>query len=201
MEGVITHFKKPDLKAPRKREEVHSIYNKVFFEKFKKDNPEFKDVPIKDLKEIIKVFNGELWNHALNYRDGVELPENLGFIFLGTCLSPKKYNTDYGKSIQDSGLRHRQKNFDSDNFLAKIFYTNFANKYKFKNRELWRFTAVREFKRSVKDIYINNWKIYVQVENGKNISKYMQTYKKNEWFRNSIETFTIDPLYNEFDLN
>ena len=201
MEGIIKHFKKPDLNAPRKRESIYSIYNANFLKKFKKENPEYKNVSNSDLKKILHVFNGSLWDHAINNRDGVELPENLGFIFLGTCISPKKYNTDFGRSIKDGDIRHRQKNFDSDNFLAKIFYTNFANKYKFKNRELWKFEAVRDFKRSVSKVYPNNWKIYVQVENNRNISKYMEAYKRTEWIKHTRDTFVIDPLYNEFDLN
>lgn len=201
MEHIITQFKKPDLNAPRKRESKYNVYNKQLLKQFKIDNPEFKNLTPAEFKEIISVFNGELWDHALNYRDGVELPENLGYIFLGTCFSPKKFNTDFGKSILGNGLRYRQKNFESDNFLAKIFYTNFANKYKFRNRELWKFEATRNFKRSVSKIYPNNWKIYVQVESNKNISKYMQAYRKSEWIKKSNETFVIDPLYNEFDLN
>ena len=66
---------------------------------------------------------------------------------------------------------------------------------------LWRFTAVRDFKRSVSKVYPDNWKKYVQVENGKNISKYLNSYYKEQWIEKQINDFVIDPLYNEFDLN
>jgi hypothetical protein len=37
----MKEFKKPDLKAPRYRPEVHSIMNKEFFESFKKTYPKY----------------------------------------------------------------------------------------------------------------------------------------------------------------
>ena len=199
---MIKDFKKPDLKAPRRREGSHNILqHNEFYKDFKLKYPEFELVPDKELKKIIKIFNESLWNHALHNRDGVELPEHLGYIFIGTCSSPKVYNTDFGKSIKNNDIRYRLKNFESDNYLAKIFYTNFSTKYKFKNRMLWKFTAVRDFKRSVSKVYPDNWKKYVQVENGKNISKYLNSYYKEQWIEKQINDFVIDPLYNEFDLN
>lgn len=56
-------------------------------------------------------------------------------------------------------------NLDTDGKLAKIFYTNLSTKYRFKNRELWQFKAVRQFKRTVAEVYLSNgintllWKI------------------------------------------
>jgi len=196
---MIKEFKKPDLNAPRNREKVHTVLNKKFLNDFIEKNPEYKDFNMKEASLILKTFHEKLWGHAVNNRDGVELPESLGFLFIGTCFSPKKYNTDFGSSIKnETRLRHR--NFESDNFLAKIFYTNYHNKYKFRNRELWVFEAIREFKRSVAKTYPENWKLYVQVENGKHITKYIRTARKNEWFKNREENFVIDPLYNEFDI-
>jgi len=196
----MKEFKKPDLSAPRCRGKVHTILNQKFLNEFIEKNPEYKAFNMNDAGLILKTFHNKLWNHATNNRDGVELPENLGFLFIGTCLSPKKYNTDFGNSIKnDTRLRHR--NFESDNFLAKIFYTNYANKYKFKNRELWVFDAIRDFKRTVSKTYPENRKMYIQVENGIHITNYLKKTRKNNLIKNQKDTFVIDDLYNEFDLN
>jgi hypothetical protein len=192
-------FKKPDLNAPRCRESIHQILSNDFVKKFIEKYPQYAHLTLKDVRLILNTFHGKLWNHVVHNREGIELPEGLGYIFLGTCFSAKKYNTDFGNSIKSENLlRHR--NFESDNFLAKIFYTNYANKYKFRNRELWVFKAHRDFKRAVAPSYKENWKIFLQVENGKHITKYLKTVFKNDWVKKVQSNFVVDPLYNEFDL-
>jgi hypothetical protein len=205
-------FKKPDLHAPRCRKPVYQliapITNKVpgkeytheFVKKFKKEYPQYKDMANNDALKILNLFHEKLWKHALHNRDGIELPKNLGYIFLGTCASAKKYNVDFGTMIKDN-IKVRHKNFESDNKLAKIFYTNYFLKYRFRNREMWSFTATRDFKRAVPEVYRNNWKTYVEVESGRSISKYMKRAKKKAYFKNREETYEVDSSYNEFDLN
>ena len=197
---MIRKFKKPDLNAPRCQSRASTLVNHDFLKDFKKKYPQYSELSIQDTKKILRAFHGKLWDHVLHNRDGIELPEGLGYIFLGTCFTAKKYNTDYGNSIKnDSRVRH--KNFESDNYLAKIFYTNFASKYKFRNRELWQFTAIRDFKRSVPAVYRENWKLYVQVESGRSISKYMKAIRKTNYFKKLGDTYEVSNSYNEFDLN
>lgn len=198
--SMLKEFKKPDVKAPRCRAGVHSILNKAFIDDFVSKYPQYAGITYFELLKIVKAFNKKLWEHAAVSRDGTELPEGLGYIFIGTCFSPKKFNNNYGESIkQDYRIRHR--NFESDNYLCKIFYTNFSTKYKFKFRELWSFEPTRSFKRSVSKTYPENWKIYLQVEGNKHISKYIKKYFKKEYVKKVIENFVLDPNYNEFDLN
>jgi len=193
-------FKKPDLTAPRCKADSYKVMDASFLKEFKEKYPQYNDLSLTQASNILKVFHGKLWDYSLHNRDGIELPEGLGYIFLGTCASAKKFNTDFGNSIKNNTkLRHR--NFESDNYLAKIFYTNFASKYKFKNRELWSFTATRDFKRGVPEVYRENWKIYVQVESGRSISRYMKRIRKNDYFKKLGETFMVDESYNEFNLD
>lgn len=199
MTSMIKDFKKPDLNAPRARSEYHNIVDKEFINRFKEKYPVYKDVDNSVIKEIIFKSNGFLWDHVLHNRDGVELPERLGHIFIGTCMRAKKLNVNYGASIQ-SNTRLRHRNFESDNYLAKIFYTNYSNKYNFKTKTLWDFVGVREFKRAVAKVYPEKWKIYLQVESKKHISKYLKQIRKQDWSKKYKETFVIDPLYNEFNL-
>lgn len=197
---MIRDFKKPDVKAPRCRPKAQKLVNKEFIKELAKKHPECKGMSTKQINDILALFHGKLWNHAVNNRDGVELPEGLGYIFVGTCSSAKKYNTDFGNSIRND-LRYRHKNYESDSYLAKIFYTNFASKYKFKNRELWMFKATRLFKRKVAKEYPEKWKMYIQVESGRMISKYLKSMGKNNFFKKRSENYELDESYNEFDLN
>ena len=188
----------PDLTAPRFRPTRLSLMNKEFFKKFYDKYPQYIDIDEDTLKKIISSFNKKIWQEVIENRDGVELPKNLGFLFVGTCLPPKKHNTDYDTSVKyEKKIMH--KNFESDGYVAKIFYTNYASKYKFKSRELWQFKGHRDFTRAVSKAYPENWKKYVQVENFQLINKLFKKSKTKLYFAEKTENALPD--YNEFDMD
>jgi len=185
------NFKKPDLKAPRYREKRLSLLNKTLFNEFKEKYPKYGSIDNEKLKKIIKLYNKNLWNGVIKHRDGVELPDSLGYLFIGTC-SPAKYNKtniNYAKS-SESGKLLQNNNWETDGNIGKIFYTNSSAKYKFKNRELWKFEACREFKRSVASEYPKDWTKYMVVQN---------KYQIAHLYKESIDPKLLDG-YNEFEL-
>lgn len=196
----IPDFIKPDLNAPRHRKSRCMILDEdgIFIKEFVTKFPKYKGKSKKELLEIIKTFNSLLWNDAINIRDGVELPEGLGTIFIGTCRPSKRYNQNNNLSIKlNSRVGHR--NFESDNYTCKIFYSNFTSKYKFSFRELWSFEPCRDFKRNTSKAYVLNWKKYLQVENHIMINKqYKEHFQKHYILNRSAKP---DELYNEFDMN
>lgn len=195
---MIPEFKKPDLKAPRYRITRKLLLNKKLHARFVDEFPEHKDTSCELFKDIIKNFNQEIWETAVHTRDGVEFPEGLGYTFVGTCSPPKKKNTDPVASARlNTRVSHR--NFESDNFLAKIFYTNFASKYKFKDREVWKFTGVRDYKRTVAKVYPEKWKMYVQVDNFQRISKLFDKHKKKDYAISMTKPVSAE--YNEFAID
>jgi len=194
----MKEFKKPDVKAPRFRVKGVGLLNRVFYKSFRLKHPEHK-ITDKEINDIVREYNIQLWNGAIEYRDGIELPQRLGNMFVGTCDSPRiRYNSDFGSSIKDNMLT-RLKNYDSSNFLAKIFYTNCVSKYKFAFRELWEFKGTRDFTRTVAKTYPEQWKKYIVVENTMLISK---LYKKaqNKNYGRDLPTIISDD-YNEFNLD
>jgi hypothetical protein len=195
-------IKAPDVKAPRVRLKAKRLINNEFYNSFKKKHPQFKDVPNATLKKIIITFNTELWNTAINTRDGVEMPEGLGYVFIATCQPSTKRNNINIKASLASGVAVKHRNLMSDNYLAKIFYTNFANKYKFMHRELWAFTGCRDFKRSVSKTYPEKWMNYIQVTNGE---KVRDRYKKAKRIELIIKKQALNSLatdnYNEFQID
>ena len=172
---MINNFKKPDLNAPRYREKVLGLLNADLINEFKEKNPIYSKIDNNKLKNIIKLFNGRIWEEVIKNRDGVELPDSLGYIFIGTCPAAKTVNTNYALS-KKYGKVLQNKNWETDGNVAKIFYTNYSTKYRFKNRELWQFTAVRQFKRSVASEYPKRWTKYIKMENKKRVA---DMYKKN----------------------
>lgn len=195
---MVKKFNKPDLNAPRYRPKKLNLTNQDFYNKFIADSPKFASVSIDQFKEVISTFNGMIWENVVASRDGVELPEQLGFLFIGTCPARKKESVDYKRSMV-YGVRIQNQNWESDNYLAKIFYTNFETKYRFKNHELWMFDGVRDFKRTVAKTYPLEWKKYVVVDNKKKISKIFRIHRYKALKKN--ETAVLLEDYDEFNLD
>ncbi|TXI91138.1 MAG: hypothetical protein E6Q36_00065 [Chryseobacterium sp.] len=194
----MMRINKPDLSAPRFRPTRHTIMNETFFSEFRKKYPQYRQVTDTKLREIINVHNELLWQAVIDNRDGAEFPEGLGYLFIGSCPMAKKFNVDYSSSIE-KGVALRHRNFESDNYLAKIFYTNYSAKYRFKDRQLWQFKGVRDFTRKVGESYPVNWKMYMQVDNFLYISRVFRQKRKDQWILSNI---VPEPEgYNEFDMN
>lgn len=189
-------YKKPDLNAPRYRPKKLNLTNIDFYNKFIEDNPKYSNFSIDDFKNVIKTFNGFVWKAAIDERDGVQLPEQLGYIFIGSCPR-KKSNVDFDKS-KHYGVVLQNKNWESDDYLAKIFYTNFETKYRFKNHDLWGFKGVRDFTRMVGQTYPTEWKKYIQVDNLVKISRLFRIEKFKQF--KTDETTELLKNYDEFNL-
>jgi hypothetical protein len=194
---VAKQYKKPDLNAPRYRPTKLNLTNVDFYNRFIQDNPKHNQLTIDQFKDVIKTFNGKIWEAVINERDGVQLPEQLGYIFIGSCPR-KKSNVDYKKS-EEYGVILQNQNWESDQYLAKIFYTNFETKYRFKNHELWGFKGLRDFTRAVGQAYPKQWKKYIQVDNKLKISRLFRMEKFKQF--KTEETAELLKNYDEFNLD
>lgn len=138
-----------DLKAPRARIGGRlPILSKEFFKFLLEKHPDF---PIKDWNTFRKKCADGLAAIAeliTDTREGIELPKMTGFIIVASCERPRCKVKDYGLSIKH-GKHILQSNLHSDGRLAAILYTNYPVKYRLKYRELWGFTACRNFSRLV----------------------------------------------------
>lgn len=194
---MAKQYKKPDLNAPRYRPTKLNLTNVDFYNRFIQDNPKHNQLTINQFKDVIKTFNGKIWEAVINERDGVQLPEQLGYIFIGSCPR-KKSNVDYKKS-EEYGVILQNQNWESDQYLAKIFYTNFETKYRFKNHELWGFKGLRDFTRAVGQTYPKQWKKYIQVDNKLKISRLFRMEKFKQF--KTEETAELLKNYDEFNLD
>jgi hypothetical protein len=195
---VVVKYNKPDLNAPRYRPKKLNLTNQEVFNQFIQANPKFASLTINQFKDVIKTFNGQIGEKVIESRDGVELPEQLGYIFIGTCPRKKGDNIDPKKSLM-YGIKIQNQNWESDQYVAKIFYTNFETKYRFKHHEMWGFTALRDFKRSVAHTYPKEWKKYVQVDNLIKISLLFRKHKFQDFKKQ--ETAKLLEEYDEFNLD
>lgn len=196
---VTTEIKQPLLSAPRFRRSRLHILNSDLLDNFREKYPQYSEVSNDVLSRIIKTFHGDMINTVKDNRDGVELPEGLGFLFIGACPAPKKKESvDVALSLKlNKRVRHR--NFQTDDLIAKIFYTNFAAKYRFSNRELWQFKGSREFTRAVSAAFRENWMNYIKVDSYQFINKMFKKAKQKEVIK-ALPT-TVDEHYNEFNMD
>jgi hypothetical protein len=195
---VTKQFKKPDLNAPRYRPRKFNLTNINFYKRFIQDYPKHANISITQFKDIIEMYNGKIWETVINKRDGIELPEQLGYIFIGSCPRKKSDNIDYKKS-QHYGVKLQTQNWESDQYVAKIFYTNYETKYRFKHHELWGFKGVRDFTRTVGKTYPQEWKKYLLVDNMMKVSRLFRKEKFKEFKKN--ETIDLLENYDEFNMN
>lgn len=193
----MKEFKKPDLTAPRYRPKAYNLLTDDFFKTFKAKFSKYGDISDKELKKIIKVFNETVYQTVIDSREGVQLPEQVGWLFIGTCDQSKKRNIDYNKS-KKYGVTVTNKNWETDGKLCKIFFTSYSLKHKIKNREFWGFTACRNFKRSVSKAYAENWNMYVAVDPKKRIQLLQRSVALKDIDKRKMQEQL--KTYNEFDL-
>lgn len=166
-------FKKPDLSAPRFREKTMTLLDAKLHKAFIDKYPKYAHIDLRAFKEVITTYSGLLWQGAIDNRDGVELPESLGYILVAKCNRPKKQNTDFASSAK-FGKKVNHANWDSDNYLAKICYTNYSLKYRFSDRELWSFSPVKQFRSTVSGSFAERYNGYIHLNEN---LKLAQLYK------------------------
>jgi nucleoid DNA-binding protein len=166
---MLRDFKRPDLHAPRFRACSLQLLNKDFYKRVRKEHKELSGLSDAMMKRIVQDCAAVIQEQVVALRDGVELPEQLGFLFIGSTPATKGKNIDYKKSIE-LGKEVRHKNWDTDELTGKIFYTNYGTKYRFKYREVWKFVPVRQFKRVVAREYPKEFNKYVKVDSRVRVS-------------------------------
>lgn len=194
----MKEFTKPDLNAPRFRSKKHNILNKGFYKAFREKYPKYSHLTDKEIKQVIVDFNGRIWETVIDNRDGIELPEQLGNVLIGSYPKKVHDNTNYYLS-GILGYHVQNTNFESDQYVAKIYYTNSENKYNFKFHELWGFTGVRDFKRSVAKVYPTDWKKYILMDNKTKVSRLFRKAQVKEILIKEQEQQLA--TYDEFDFS
>jgi hypothetical protein len=155
-------FKKPDLSAPRFRAKRTNLLNKQMYDAFIEKYPKYKELGLSEFKKIVSTYNGLIQTAVIDNRDGVKLPESLGYLLIAKCDKPKKANTDFAASAK-YGKKVNHANWDSDNYLAKICYSNYSLKYRFSDRELWGFSPVKQFRSAVAGSFPSKYNNYIHL--------------------------------------
>lgn len=190
--------KKPDLKAPRFRHEFLNVVNNSLLEKIKNKTSKANDLTYQDMRKIINAFNGAMWNHVIESRYGVDLPESLGTVYIGTCKPTKKKNINIPESLK-LGFAVEHRNWKTDGYVSKIMFSTYKFRSVFKHSEVWSLTACRDFKRKVAATYPDNWTMYTKLDDTQKIAIIDKKIRKVAFVENRSINIPVD--YNEFDLD
>lgn len=190
-------FKTPDIHAPRYRPQRTRLVNRALVEDI---NAHLKHSPALDRKDVLKIietYNRQIWETAIAHRDGVELPERLGCIFLGRCLPKISTNTNFKSSAERQRIVEH-KNWDSNDFLLKIFYTNHEGRYRFEDHKLWGFDAARVFTRAASAAFKDIWTRCIHIDHTFKIARLF----RKRVFKQSSQEYEKRVLdtYDEFEL-
>lgn len=146
--GKNPRFIIADPLAPRFTKERYDPIaenNTAFFNRMKKAHPELKKYSNREIVRYIKAINKRISKEIIDNRNGVRLPEGLGVIVAG-CVKLNSVTTskniDYGTSKKVGKLVPYQ-NHNSNQYVAKIKYTNEMDRHMFENHEMWCFDAAR----------------------------------------------------------
>jgi hypothetical protein len=195
---MLRDFKRPNLKAPRFRFKVLQLLNKPFYNRVRSVDKVLTELTDKDIERIIVTASQVKQEKVLAGRDGVELPEQLGNIFIGSSPATKRRNVDYKRSLELGKLVHH-KNWETDGLTCNIFYTNYETKYRFKYHELWTFEASKQFRKAVSEAYKLNHTKFIMVDNWLKVSILFRKEQVKEQVKKKVQERLKS--YNEFDLD
>jgi nucleoid DNA-binding protein len=191
----MDQFNKPDFTKPRYRAKRLEIDGIDFYKALIAKVPEAAKLSHAETRDLVKQFNETVLQNIVDNREGVELPQGLGYIFIGSCKI-KKECVDYGKSIK-YGIRVTHKNWNTEGYASKIFYSNCSVKYRVQDNNLWMFKAARNLKKHASKAFSENWNKYIHIDESTKLSKYISIGKNIEKLKKKNED--ILKTYNEFE--
>lgn len=189
-------FSDIDRTKPRFRPDRYEPINDAFINELNEKVPETKNIKKADISKVIKDFNDYVREFICENREGVELPQGIGYLFLGVCKNSANtinmpMSTKYKQKISF-------KNWNSDGRLGKIFYSNSSVKYKIVDNNLWIFRPAREFKKDSSKAFSENWKIFIEIDPKIKLS----TYLRDHSYQRAVDKFRKESAekYNEFNI-
>lgn len=191
----------PDLHAKRFKKDKHFVLTDILARKFTKAYPQYGVTTRCKLNEVISMFNELMWNHVIENRDGVELPQNMGQILIATCDKSTKKNVNFAENMKKKRVTYHT-NLKSDEYIAKILYYCDSRKYKYPNSDIWKFIGVRPFTRSVSHQFSERYHTYIQICKSIPITRYLASSKEYKPF-NKMDTIKekVSAFYDEFKID
>ena len=169
-------YKKPNRKAPRFRNKVKRALDQDFFVKLTKMYPDLT-ISRQDVRKILNTFHAIAIQVIAETRDGFEFHEQLGNIIVGKFKTQEIWKGNVPESIKYE-TKIDYLNWEQNEWICKIFYSNFASKYRFRNAALWAFEPARSMKKSVSKAFVKDPYKYVFADHYNRINQVFRLAKK-----------------------
>lgn len=113
------------------------------------------------ITNIVRTFNENMIIACVENRSGVEFPERLGILIIGSYKAGENL-VDHATSAKLlKRVRHR--NLHSGGYAACINYNVYDN-CNYTHRDLWDFNACFNFRQKVSQAFRKNWAFYTRLE-------------------------------------
>lgn len=156
----------------------------------------FETKSMKDCSIIIREFHNDFIQAVAEERYGVELPLNMGKLFVISYKSRPYMNfTNFGKEGEISKFTNNH----TDGHACKIVYQNSDRRYQIKDKKLWNFEPEAKFRKIVSKEFAKNHTKYIFSPNRSKINdnNLKNIYQNNE--NRKIDKFLL--TYDEFKMN
>lgn len=188
-----------DKKAPRFFKTRLDIADKELVSEFLKEFPQYADMKelqsSQEIKRLTKKCNSAIWKHTIDNRDGIDLPERLGVLFIGGKTSVYT-PVDYG-ATNKYGTEVLMHNYESNGIIGKVFYSRHSRNHGMTVKTMWTFKPCREYTNAVKDAFRNGLsRRYRRIENKQQL---IYLFEERQRARNRKEGYGMLENYNEFE--
>ena len=171
----------------------YNICCREFTTQLQEKYPQLKKYSIGQLKKMIREFNRGLGDYIIENRDGIELPNFIGQLFIGSCKQVKPVPEHI---IENSSKPLKIRNVDSHFPFCFYMTRNYASR--FAMGKFWWFEANRELKERISENFSKNWKNYIDMASTYPVSaNYLNDLKRTR--AKNFNRYN-DFHYREFDL-
>lgn len=160
----------PIQKGPRARNIVKSILNVTLYNEFKSKYPN-ANISRETFKKIIIRGNEILRDAILENREGVILPKGFGRLFIGAYdKNPKKPYYDWS-ILMNKGFAYSHKNYESDRYFCKLFYSAFGEDVRYPFKGFWYFKTAHEMSLRVSKAFRADYNKFIKVPKFKRLKQ------------------------------
>ena len=183
----------------------HNIWatKRVFYNKLKADHPNLQKYRDQEILKCIEGFNRLIADTIIDYRDGVQLPANMGLLMI--CTLGKRTNSIDHKRSAELGVEVHMQNEHSDGYGGGIYYSTCLPKenqvkkvHMYRNCQYWTMCPSEKLKAQIAIAYKENWKKYHMVPKSRRYEDMVEdSYQKQMKTKQDVKQ--IKDTYNEFE--
>lgn len=178
----MKRYKIVDRKAPRFRRAKYryNLVNQDLWREFIKSTG--ISISWDDFRKINECINLEIKQEAIDSREGVLLPEQMGNVWLGLFkLKERPLNEQYARN---TGQHATYFSFETSGLQGKIVWDFDRVRYKVKNNEFWAFIGHRDFKTEASHKFKENPELYSRIVPIITLGEFYKSLKLENEFNN-----------------